>query len=61
MRPSRLVGLIPACLVAITTAQDLLFYNGLTYQEYTQATTVLGYTGEVDLGLMSQSFMLTVW
>lgn len=30
---------------SLALAEDLLFYDGMLYQEYTQATTVLGLTG----------------
>lgn len=43
----RLVGLASASLATLSMAEDLLFYNNLLYQEYTQATTVLGFTGTV--------------
>lgn len=43
----RLVGLASASLATLSMAEDLLFYNNLLYQEYTQATTVLGFTGNV--------------
>lgn len=34
-------------LASLAMAEDLLFYDGMLYQEYTQATTVLGLTGIV--------------
>ena len=44
----RLAGLASAGLAHLAMAEDLLFYDSMTYQEYTEATTVLGYTGEVN-------------
>lgn len=44
---AQLVGLAPASLATLSMAEDLLFYNNLLYQEYTQATTVLGFTGTI--------------
>lgn len=41
----RLAGLASAGLATLAMAEDLLFYNDMTYQEYTEATTVLGLTG----------------
>lgn len=52
----RLVGLAWASLAALVVAEDLLFYNDLTYSEYTEATTVLGLTGmAVDPALLGTS------
>lgn len=38
-------GLALACMATLAMAEDLLFYDSMTYQEYTRATSVLGYTG----------------
>lgn len=42
----RFARLASAGLVHLAMAEDLLFYDSMTYQEYTEATTVLNYTGE---------------
>lgn len=42
----RRAGLVSVGLAAMAAAaDDLLFYNDLTYLEYTQATSVLDMTG----------------
>lgn len=45
----RLAGLASVSLALMAVAEDLLFYDEMTYQEYTRATTVLGYTGRFGL------------
>ncbi|CAN8104953.1 unnamed protein product [Discula destructiva] len=47
MSLGRLAGLAVASLATWAVAEDLLFYNDMTYQEYTQATTALGLTAHV--------------
>lgn len=42
---SQLAGLALAGLAVGAMAEDLLFYDNMTYVEYTRATTVLNYTG----------------
>lgn len=44
---ARLAGLASASLALMAKAEDLLFYDEMTYQEYTRATTVLGFTGRL--------------
>lgn len=58
----RLAGLASAGLVAMAAAaDDLLFYDNMTYLEYTQATTVLGFSGIIDASLLSSHRLLTAW
>lgn len=55
---SRLSGLASAGLATLSMAEDLLFYNDMLYQEYTQATTVLGFTGTAAFRPISLYIML---
>lgn len=43
----RLAAFASATMATLSMAADLLFYDGLTDREYTEATTVLGYTGRI--------------
>lgn len=58
MRFTRLAGLASAYLITLTTAEDLLFYDGLTDVEFQQATTALGHTGNVAFGSVLWRSML---
>lgn len=55
----QLAGLALASLVTLVMAEDLLFYSNMTYQEYTQATTVLGFTGMMNVPSLSENTILT--
>lgn len=45
MRAASFAGLVLASLTKLATAEDLLFYNDMLYNEYSEATKTLGYTG----------------
>jgi hypothetical protein len=45
MRAASVAGLVLASLTKLATAEDLLFYNDMLYNEYKEATDTLGYTG----------------
>lgn len=55
---ARLAGLASACMATLAMAEDLLFYDALTYQEYTQATSVLGFTGRKAFNPVSRCSLL---
>ncbi len=47
MRWTPLLGLAAASIAGVAWAiEDLLFYQDMTYNEYKEATTTLGYTGK---------------
>jgi hypothetical protein len=49
MRAASVAGLVLASLTKFASTQDLLFYEGMLYNEYDEATKVLGFTGEFIL------------
>lgn len=48
MRLTGLLSMASAGLAGLAAAEDLLFYDAMTYNEFKEATNVLNYTGESE-------------
>jgi hypothetical protein len=49
MHAASIAGLVLASLTNLANDEDLLFYNDMPYNEYSEATKILGFTGKSPL------------